>query len=187
MITCPDCSQTAPDDARFCEQCGRGLHDLPPPAVELPPLAVGKELQGRFKIVAVISQNSVENRYRAVALDNESQRFVLRERIAPAPLDPPEPEPPAEAAVPIQDDPAGPQAKTRDLAPLANAAMPAVQPEPASAPSAGATGSPEDSGVRWGSAGSAANRRRTGPGGLRRVQRVRAGAARQRRSTRRGS
>lgn len=143
MITCPDCSQTAPDDARFCEQCGRGLHDLPPPAVELPPLAVGNELQGRFKIVAVISQNSVENRYRAVALDNELQRFVLRERIAPAPLDPPEPEPPAEAAAPAQDDPAGPQAKTRDLAPLANAAMPAVQPEPASAPSAGATGSPE--------------------------------------------
>ena len=85
MITCPDCGQKSPDEVRFCEQCGRGLHDAPPPAVGLPPLTVGKELQGRFKIVEVISQTSQENRYRAVALDDETKRFVLRERLAPVP------------------------------------------------------------------------------------------------------
>ena len=98
MNTCPDCGQTAPDEAQFCEQCGRGLRDLPPPALELAPLAVGKQLQGRFKIIAVVGQSSVENRYHAAALDNQSRRFVLRERMAPASSDTPHPEPPAPAA-----------------------------------------------------------------------------------------
>ena len=122
MITCPDCGQKSPDEARFCEQCGRGLHDAPPPAAALPPLAVGSQLQGRFKLVEVISQNSQENRYRAVALDDEAKRFVLRERLAPVP----EQEAAAErndAAAASEENPAGPLAKTRDLAPLARAAL----------------------------------------------------------------
>src|SRR5260370_41669284 len=143
MITCPDCGQTAPDEARFCEQCGRGLHDLPLPAVALPPLPIGKELQGRFRIVEVINQSSQENRYRTVALDNQAARFILRERIAPASQSRPLPEAPAESATArANPDPSGPLAKTRDLAPLAGAATahqetppasPAVATEPAAA------------------------------------------------------
>jgi serine/threonine protein phosphatase PrpC len=124
MITCPDCGQTAPDEARFCEQCGRGLQDVPPPPAALPPLAIGTQLQGRFKIIEAISQNWQENRYRAVAVDDPNRCFVLRERVAPVQgAENPEPKAevpaaptPAEAA-----DPAGPQAKTRDLTPIAKA------------------------------------------------------------------
>ncbi len=124
MITCPDCGQTAPDEARFCEQCGRGLNDLPPPVVALPPLAAGTQLQGRFKIVEVISRSSQENRYRVTAIDDPNRRFVLRERSAPAPSAPaPEPKPETVAARPADEDPAGPRAKTQDLAPLAKAAL----------------------------------------------------------------
>ncbi len=117
MITCPDCGQTAPDDARFCEQCGRGLHDLPPPVAALPPLAAGTELQERFRIVEVIGQGSQENRYRAVALDDPSRRFVLRERLGPVPQSPqhPESKPEPISAPPPEDDPAGPHSKTREL------------------------------------------------------------------------
>ena len=25
MITCPECGQEAPDDAKFCDRCGQGL------------------------------------------------------------------------------------------------------------------------------------------------------------------
>ncbi len=140
MITCPDCGQTAPDEARFCEQCGRGLHDLPPPVVALPPLAVGTQLQERFRIVEVISQSSQENRYRAAALDDPNRRFVLRERIAPTPSVPMQ-EPAPEAAV--AEDPAGPNAKTRDLAPLAKAALADEPP----GPQASGGGSGADSGA----------------------------------------
>ncbi|HZY58598.1 MAG TPA: protein phosphatase 2C domain-containing protein [Candidatus Binataceae bacterium] len=138
MITCPDCGQTAPDEAQFCEQCGRGLHDLPPPAVALPPLPIGKELHGRFRVVEVISQSSQENRYRAVALDSEAARFILRERIAPAAQSQPVPEAVAETATAkANPDPSGPLAKTRDLAPLAGAAT--AQQETPSASAAVAT------------------------------------------------
>jgi serine/threonine protein kinase len=124
MITCPDCGQSAPDDARFCEQCGRGLHDLPPPVAALPPLAAGKELQDRFRIVEVISQASQENRYRAEALDDPNRRFMLRERVAPVPQSPQNPETkpePISAPLP-EEDPAGPHSKTQELTPLARTA-----------------------------------------------------------------
>jgi len=121
MLTCPDCGQTAPDEARFCEQCGRGLYDLPPPPVALSPLDVGAELQGRFKVVEVIGLSSQENRYRAVAIDDLRRRFVLRERSAPAPQSTEFPQPDSGPAP--DEDPAGPRAKTRDLAPAARAAM----------------------------------------------------------------
>ena len=124
MITCPDCGQTAPDDARFCEQCGRGLHDLPPPVVALPPLAVGKELQDRFRIVEVISQGSQENRYRAVALDDPGRCFMLRERLAPDAQSPQQTEPkPEPISAPPAEDPAGPHSKTQELKPLAETAV----------------------------------------------------------------
>lgn len=122
MITCPECEQKSPDEARFCEHCGRSLQDAPAAAVGLPPLAVGAQLQGRFKLVEILSQSSQENRYRAIAVDDEKKRFVLRERAAPAP-EHREELPDKEAAVTTPaEDPAGPLAKTRDLAPLAHVA-----------------------------------------------------------------
>ena len=141
MITCPDCGQKSPDEVRFCERCGRGLQDAPPPAVGLPPLTVGKELQGRFKIVEVISQTSQENRYRAVALDDETKRFVLRERLAPVPeLHEPAPDQNNGPADP-EENPSGPNATTRDLARFAAAALKHDEPS-----SDGATDSAESAG-----------------------------------------
>lgn len=132
MITCPECGQTAPDEARFCDRCGRALHDVPAPVVALEPLAVGQELQGRFKIVEVISRSSQENRYRAVALDDANRRFMLRERVAPAAAASDQAPPKDEAAVPApEEDPAGPRAKTRELPPLSGSVS--AKPEPAPA------------------------------------------------------
>jgi serine/threonine protein phosphatase PrpC len=123
MITCPDCGQTAPDEARFCDQCGRGLQDLPPPVVALEPLEVGRELQGRFKITEVLSRGSQENRYRAVAIDDPTRRFMLRERVAPVsqPVEEAELEPEPVPAAQTEEDPSGPKAKTRELPPLPQA------------------------------------------------------------------
>ena len=137
MITCPDCGQAAPEDARFCEQCGRGLHDLPPPVAALSPLEVGQELQARFKIVEVISQGSQENRYRAATLDDPTRHFVLRERLGPAPQNLPEQTKPQATGgeAPAREDPAGPHSKTQELPPLARASG-GEQPGPAD-PSAG--------------------------------------------------
>ncbi|MGO9060361.1 MAG: protein phosphatase 2C domain-containing protein [Candidatus Binataceae bacterium] len=123
MITCPDCGQKSADEARFCEQCGRGLHDAPPPAVGLPPLAVGTELQGRFKIVEVITRISQENRYRAVALDDETKHVVLRERLATVPEHQEAVPDQSNAAADPEENPSGPNATTRDLALLTAAAF----------------------------------------------------------------
>jgi serine/threonine protein phosphatase PrpC len=123
MITCPDCGQKSPDETRFCEQCGRALHDAPRAVAALPALAVGSQLQGRFKLIEVISQNSEENRYRAVAVNDESKRFLLRERLAPS-AEQEEALAEKDVAARSAENPAGPLAKTRDLAPLAGAALP---------------------------------------------------------------
>ena len=34
MITCPECGQAAPDDAKFCDRCGQGLAKSAAPKVE---------------------------------------------------------------------------------------------------------------------------------------------------------
>src|SRR5438445_6549849 len=121
MITCPECGQQADDDARFCDRCGQGLSNN---AARLrvrtiPPLAPGTDLKRGFKIVALLSQASNENRYRAErSRAGIVQRFQLREQLGPAPdmadfaveaatsnpENPPQPE-----------NPNGPTAKTADL------------------------------------------------------------------------
>jgi serine/threonine protein phosphatase PrpC len=116
MITCPECGQTAPDETRFCDRCGRGLHDAAAP-VALAPLAVGGELAGRFKIVELLGQSSEENRYRALGLE-DSTSVILREREAPpAPVVLlTDPDPAISAPDPaLSEDPTGPRAKTADL------------------------------------------------------------------------
>jgi serine/threonine protein phosphatase PrpC len=121
MITCPECGQQANDDARFCDRCGQGLSNnaARPRARTIPPLELGTELKRGFKIVALLSQASNENRYRAErASAGIVERFQLREQLGPAPdmadfavaaatSDPENP--------PQPENPNGPHAKTADL------------------------------------------------------------------------
>src|SRR2546428_5287621 len=83
MVSCPQCGQAAPDDAKFCDRCGQGLAAAAL-VVSLTPLEPGVELKRGYRIVELLSQTSQENRYRAVReLDGKSERFQLRERVAP--------------------------------------------------------------------------------------------------------
>ena len=125
MIICPECGQQANDDAKFCDRCGQGLSKSAgrPPAPSITPLDPGVELKGGFKIVALLSQNVRENRYRAERThDGMVERFMLREQLGPAPqaieAASAEAEPLAAVAkqIPAQDeDPSGPRAKTAEL------------------------------------------------------------------------
>lgn len=125
MVICPECGQQANDDAKFCDRCGQGLskNAARPRAASITPLTPGAELKGGFKIVALLSQNAHENRYRAERIrEGTVERFLLREQRGPmlqdAELPAEEVKPPATAAnqTPAQDeDPAGPRAKTAEL------------------------------------------------------------------------
>lgn len=138
MLTCPQCGQAAPDGTRFCEQCGQGLLAPVSKAVApaLDPLAVGSVLKGGFEIIELLSQNSLENRYR-VGREQAGAKvnYQLRERIGTQAE--PEAGIPAETAAaapsnggpsaataknpPAEEDPAGPRAKTAELKPVLSA------------------------------------------------------------------
>src|SRR5208283_4595910 len=89
MITCPECGLQALDDAKFCDRCGQGLTVSAAPARVLStrptPLAPGLVVRG-YEIVELLSQDSVENRYRAIrkadSPDKKEEKVTLRERIA---------------------------------------------------------------------------------------------------------
>src|SRR5271163_2506183 len=129
MITCPECGQEAPDDARFCDRCGQGLSKAGSPApqssVTLPtPLPAGASLKNGIEIVALTSQTSIENRYGAKRVrDGKTESIALRERLGPHPReDAVEEAPVVEAPKPQAvrvEDPNGPSAKTAELKPLA--------------------------------------------------------------------
>jgi serine/threonine protein phosphatase PrpC len=154
MIKCPECGEQAPDNARFCDKCGRGLE---PAAVAAAPvatrplaLAAGAVLKGRFEIVEAMAGSSIENRYRARRIGGaESGTVILRERFGPEPT--PESDrggdsqseaesasiaPDADTApLPPPEDPSGPRAKTAELKPLAAEPPPvAAELETASEP-----------------------------------------------------
>ncbi|MGH7880474.1 MAG: inactive serine/threonine-protein kinase VRK3, partial [Candidatus Binataceae bacterium] len=121
MIICPQCGEEAADGAKFCDRCGQGLADnvARRPAPLITPLAAGVELKHDYRIVALVSQSSRENRYRAErAAAPDGGFFQLREQLGPArgaiAADAPT-EQPAAAAVQVEADPAGPRAKTADL------------------------------------------------------------------------
>jgi len=124
MITCPECGQEAPDDAKFCDRCGQGLskslssaaHSSSP--TRPTPLTALASLKGGIEIVALTSQTSIENRYRAKRVrDGKTESIALRERLGPHPAEVVDeapivetPKPPARA-----EDPNGPSAKTAEL------------------------------------------------------------------------
>ncbi len=140
MITCPECGQAAPDDAKFCDRCGQGLAQSAAPRVEyaIAALEPGSVLGGEFRIVEVLGRSALENRYRAERTRNgaELERVQLRERLGPAPAESAHGEAVADAlaAEAAQDeDPAGPHAKTAELKPPPPAPP---QARPAEAPQA---------------------------------------------------
>ena len=127
MITCPECGQEAPDDAKFCDRCGQGLSkaasSISQSSVTRPtPLAAGASLKGGIEIVALTSQTSIENRYSAKRVgDGKTESIALRERFGPHPAeDVVEEAPVVEIAKPAPapaEDPNGPSAKTAELKP----------------------------------------------------------------------
>ena len=127
MITCPECGQGNPDDAKFCDRCGQGLSrsavSAPSSATRPTPLAPGAALKGGIEIVELIGQTSIENRYRAkqTGKDNSATATItLRERLGPAHIEEAEPEAAPEPKVSPPEpaeDPNGPRAKTAELRP----------------------------------------------------------------------
>ncbi len=144
MITCPECGQEAPDDAKFCDRCGQGLSKAASSVAQSSPtrptpLTAGASLKGGIEIVALTSQASIENRYRAKrVLDGKTESIALRERLGPRPPaeeieeTPPAPMPKPEP--PHAEDPNGPSAKTAELRPLTaqtnGTASPGPMPHP---------------------------------------------------------
>src|SRR6202050_331534 len=140
MITCPECGQEAPDDARFCDRCGQGLSKAPPPAPKSSPtrptpLPVGASLKNGIEIVALTSQTSIENRYSAKRVhDGKTESIALRERLGPPPAEEvvketPAPDPPKPQAERVED-PNGPSAKTAELRPPAAQTNGTASPQP---------------------------------------------------------
>ena len=123
MVTCPECGQAAPDDAKFCDRCGQGLTKSAAPKVEytIGALQPGAVVRGEFRIVEVLGRSALENRYRAERRARRRlQRVQLRERLGPTAAERAHREEPASAAdnaAPTTEDPAGPHAKTAELKP----------------------------------------------------------------------
>src|SRR5450755_1328345 len=129
MITCPECGAQNGADAKFCERCGQGLTGPSARAAAvatLPPLAVGTELKGGFRIVEVLGKTSHENRYRAErpATDGRVESFQLREQLGPAsdanayPDVEDEPEPVKSANPVPEEDPNGKRATPAAPSPI---------------------------------------------------------------------
>src|SRR5271163_837501 len=127
MITCPECGQAAPDDAKFCDRCGQGLAKSAAPKVEftIGALQPGAIVRGEFRIVEVLGRSALENRYRAEQAREGAgvQRVQLRERLGPTaaesahqedPLGVSDHEASPDEASP-HEDPTGPHAKTAEL------------------------------------------------------------------------
>lgn len=123
MITCPECGQAAPDDAKFCDRCGQGLMKSAAPKVDyaIAALEPGTVMRGEFRILELIGRSALENRYRAERTRNGArpERVQLRERLGPTPADSAHPEGPAGTSgtekISPDEDPTGPHAKTAEL------------------------------------------------------------------------
>jgi len=154
-VTCPQCGQAASEGTRFCERCGQGLDASAPQAAApvLAPLKPGTVLKGGFEILELLSQTSIENRYRAAREESGVKvAYQLRERsggpsaeteidATPASISGSNGASAAVNAAPANENPAGPRAKTAELKPGASGELdqqPAAQSE--AAPEAVAAG-----------------------------------------------
>src|SRR6202046_4505884 len=128
MIPCPEGGQEAPDDAKFCDRCGRGLSKAASPATQSSPtrptpLTAGASLKNGIEIVALTSQTSIENRYSAKRVrDGKTESIALRERLGPNPREDAVGEAtrawaPKPAQATLVEDPNGPRPKTAELNP----------------------------------------------------------------------
>ncbi len=127
MMICPQCGESAPDGARFCDRCGQGLEakDLSPPAPTLTPLAADTTVGGRYVIVELLTQTRTENRYRVAehpANDTSGPVYwQLREASGPTAA-PAQPEADwdrkDEAGASPAEGSGGPEDKTAELPPL---------------------------------------------------------------------
>ncbi len=159
MITCPECGQEAPDDAKFCDRCGQGLsrsassaaHSSP---TRPTPLTVGASLKGGIEIVALTSQTSIENRYRAKRVrDGKTESIALRERLGPNPAEVVDEAPVVATPKPAAraEDPNGPSAKTAELrlpSAQANGTASPTAPQPRAASSQAASANASAEGVQ---------------------------------------
>src|SRR5271155_907533 len=142
MITCPECGQEAPDDARFCDRCGQGLSKAASSVAQSSPtrptpLTAGASLKGGIEIVALAGQTSIENRYRAKRVrDAKTESIALRERLGPEPSNDVIEEAPAgetpKAEPALVEDPNGPSAKTAELKPPSAQSNGTASPAPPS-------------------------------------------------------
>src|SRR5215472_4256243 len=88
MITCPECGEVAPANAKFCDRCGQGLTGAASStsaavASKPKPLAAGATLKGGFEIVETLPGSSIENRYRVRRTqEGKTESFIIRERLA---------------------------------------------------------------------------------------------------------
>src|SRR5690606_34696900 len=71
LMNCPHCNAPNADDARFCGECGRATTGTAPasqpglgPPTEQPEL-VGREIAGRFRLLAKLGEGGMGAVYRA--------------------------------------------------------------------------------------------------------------------------
>src|SRR5260221_14667715 len=89
MITCPECGQEAPDDAKFCDRCGQGLSKAASSVSQSSPtrptpLTDGKSLENGIESVALTSQASIHNRYLLKRVRaGTTEPIALREPLGP--------------------------------------------------------------------------------------------------------
>src|ERR1700683_1288686 len=142
MITCPNGGLNQPEGAKFCERCGQGLTATaaaPRPLSTRPsPLAAGAIVRG-YEILELLSQDSIENRYRAVRKsEGKEEKVTLRERLAPLREDAPE-EPVVESK---PEAPAPPPPAVDPHAKPAELKLPGASPNGEAAPAVSAAPAP---------------------------------------------
>ena len=121
MIRCPECGESAQDDAKFCDRCGQSLTSTgaaAEPASRPALLRIGTLLKGGFEISETLPGTSIENRYRVLqTIEGKGAHFIIRERYADEreqSVEEPAATIVAETPAP-QADPNGPTAKTAEL------------------------------------------------------------------------